>query len=39
VLLEATRRLAPEAVFIFVSTNKVYGDSPNFLPLVERETR
>ena len=39
VLLEATRRFAPEAVFIFVSTNKVYGDSPNFLPLVERETR
>jgi CDP-paratose 2-epimerase len=39
VLLEATRRFAPEAVFIFVSTNKVYGDTPNFLPLVERETR
>ncbi len=39
VLLEATRRFAPEAAFIFVSTNKVYGDSPNFLPLVERETR
>jgi CDP-paratose 2-epimerase len=39
VLLEATRRFAPEAVFIFVSTNKVYGDAPNFLPLVEQETR
>lgn len=39
VLLEATRRYAPEAVFIFVSTNKVYGDTPNTLPLVELETR
>jgi CDP-paratose 2-epimerase len=39
VLLEATRRFAPDAVFIYTSTNKVYGDLPNFLPLVERETR
>ncbi len=39
VLLEATRRFAPEAAFIFTSTNKVYGDGPNFLPLVEREKR
>jgi CDP-paratose 2-epimerase len=39
VLLEATRKFAPEAVFIFVSTNKVYGDTPNFLPLVECTTR
>jgi len=39
VLLEATRRFAPEAVFIFVSTNKVYGDTPNALPLVELESR
>ena len=39
VLLEATRRFAPEAVFIFTSTNKVYGDTPNRLPLVEQETR
>jgi CDP-paratose 2-epimerase len=39
VLLEATRKLAPEAVFIFTSTNKVYGDTPNALPLVERERR
>jgi CDP-paratose 2-epimerase len=39
VLLEATRRLAPEAVFIFTSTNKVYGDTPNSLPLVEQATR
>lgn len=38
-LLEATRRNAPDAVFIFVSTNKVYGDRPNHLPLVERDTR
>lgn len=39
VLLEATRQLAPDAVFIFVSTNKVYGDTPNRLPLLEQETR
>jgi CDP-paratose 2-epimerase len=38
-LLEATRQHCPEAVFIFTSTNKVYGDSPNLLPLVETETR
>jgi CDP-paratose 2-epimerase len=38
-LLEATRRHAPEAVFILMSTNKVYGDAPNELPLVERPTR
>jgi CDP-paratose 2-epimerase len=38
-LLEATRLYAPEAVFIFTSTNKVYGDRPNSLPLVELETR
>ncbi len=38
-LLEATRQHAPEAVFIFMSTNKVYGDAPNELPLVEKETR
>ena len=38
-LLEATRRFAPEAPFLFTSTNKVYGDSPNRLPLEERETR
>jgi CDP-paratose 2-epimerase len=39
VLLEATRKFAPEATFIFTSTNKVYGDAPNFLPLIETETR
>lgn len=38
-MLEATRKYSPDAVFIFTSTNKVYGDTPNFLPLVERETR
>jgi CDP-paratose 2-epimerase len=38
-LLEATRLHAPEATFIFTSTNKVYGDRPNSLPLVELETR
>jgi CDP-paratose 2-epimerase len=39
VLLEATRKFAPEAVFIFTSTNKVYGDTPNALPLVEQPLR
>ena len=38
-LLEATRQTAPEAVFVHMSTNKVYGDAPNELPLVELETR
>lgn len=38
-LLESTRRHSPEAVFIFTSTNKVYGDTPNILPLEEKETR
>lgn len=38
-LLELTRIHSPEAVFIFTSTNKVYGDTPNFLPLVELEKR
>ncbi|PIE23045.1 MAG: hypothetical protein CSA62_09140 [Planctomycetota bacterium] len=38
-LLEACRQFAPEAVFTFLSTNKVYGDSPNHLPLVELPTR
>jgi CDP-paratose 2-epimerase len=39
VLLEATRKFCPEAPFIFTSTNKVYGDAPNRLPLVEQDTR
>jgi CDP-paratose 2-epimerase len=38
-LLEQTRQYAPEAPFIFTSTNKVYGDAPNSLPLVEQDTR
>ena len=38
-LLECTRQWAPHAVFIFTSTNKVYGDTPNRLPLVETDTR
>lgn len=38
-LLEATRQVAPEAVFVHMSTNKVYGDRPNTIPLVELETR
>jgi CDP-paratose 2-epimerase len=38
-LLEATRQFAPHAVFIYTSTNKVYGDTPNRLPLVELEKR
>jgi len=38
-MLEATRRNAPGAAFIFMSTNKVYGDTPNCLPLVEKNSR
>ncbi|MEM7509516.1 MAG: NAD-dependent epimerase/dehydratase family protein [Bacteroidota bacterium] len=38
-LLEACRKFTPESVFIFTSTNKVYGDLPNYLPLTELETR
>ena len=38
-LLEACRQHAPEAVFILMSTNKVYGDGPNHIPLQEFETR
>src|SRR4051812_30527010 len=38
-LLEATRHIKPDATFIFMSTNKVYGDRPNSLPLEELETR
>ncbi len=38
-LLEATRQHCPEAVFIFTSTNKVYGDTPNRLPLCELSER
>ncbi|MGO9753604.1 MAG: SDR family NAD(P)-dependent oxidoreductase [Solirubrobacteraceae bacterium] len=38
-LLQATRQHAPSATFIFCSTNKVYGDLPNFLPLIEQGAR
>src|SRR6266446_4237394 len=38
-LLEATRQHSPEAVFVFLSTNKVYGDVPNEIPLKELEKR
>jgi CDP-paratose 2-epimerase len=38
-MLESTRRHARDASFVFTSTNKVYGDAPNHLPLVEHETR
>ena len=38
-LLELTRQYAIAAPFIFTSTNKVYGDTPNTLPLIEQETR
>lgn len=39
VMLEAVRKYCPNAVFIFTSTNKVYGDLPNELPLIEQATR
>jgi CDP-paratose 2-epimerase len=39
VLLELARKHCPDAVFIYTSTNKVYGDTPNRLPLAELETR
>ncbi|MCM3269665.1 NAD-dependent epimerase/dehydratase family protein [Paenibacillus elgii] len=38
-LLEMMRQHCPEAVFIFTSTNKVYGDRPNDLPYLEQESR
>jgi len=38
-MLEATRKFCEKAVFIFTSTNKVYGDTPNYLPLVELDKR
>ncbi|MEC8024868.1 MAG: NAD-dependent epimerase/dehydratase family protein [Myxococcota bacterium] len=38
-LLEATRRHTPNAVFIHMSTNKVYGDAPNSIPIIETESR
>lgn len=39
ITLEAVRQFCPDATYIFTSTNKVYGDTPNQLPLIERETR
>lgn len=39
ILLEMMRKYTPKAVFIFSSTNKVYGDKPNELPLTEKEMR
>jgi len=39
IFLEMTKKYCPDAVFIFTSTNKVYGDLPNRLPLIELETR
>ncbi len=38
-MLEATRRFAPDASFVHMSTNKVYGDAPNNIPMKELETR
>jgi len=38
-LLELTKLYCPDAPFIFMSTNKVYGDNPNHLPLIEKKTR
>jgi CDP-paratose 2-epimerase len=38
-LLEATRQFAPEATFVHLSTNKVYGDAPNEIPMIELDTR
>lgn len=38
-LLESARQFCPDATFIFTSTNKVYGDTPNFLPLIEQGKR
>lgn len=39
ILLENARKYCPKASFLFTSTNKVYGDNPNKLPLVEQDTR
>lgn len=38
-MLEVARNYCPDAVFIFTSTNKVYGDTPNLLPLIEKDFR
>ncbi len=38
-LLELTKKFSPDAPFIFMSTNKVYGDRPNTLQIIEKMTR
>ena len=38
-LLELTKKYCPNAPFIFMSTNKVYGDNPNKLKIIEKKTR
>ena len=38
-LLELTKKYCSQSPFIFMSTNKVYGDNPNFLPIVENKSR
>lgn len=38
-LIEGMRRVNPDGIFVHMSTNKVYGDRPNTIPLVEKETR
>lgn len=38
-LLEFTRKHVPESTFVFLSTNKVYGDTPNYLPLTTNDSR
>ncbi len=38
-MLELTKNYCKDAIFIFTSTNKVYGDNPNYLPLIEKEQR
>lgn len=38
-LLEATRQACPESPFVHMSTNKVYGDAPNRIPMIEKDTR
>ena len=38
-LLELTKKYCPDVNFIFLSTNKVYGDAPNHLPLFEKKYR
>jgi CDP-paratose 2-epimerase len=39
IMLEALRKFSPQAVFIYTSTSKAYGDSPNRLPFIEQDLR